>query len=141
MEKLKEIWIEQVAAPRTWRIRLEVLYPDGSLKDVQLDDDYEGTHFAAYVGSEIIGVISVFRVGDDFQFRKFAVSSAFQQMGIGTGLLNAVFDFCHRMGGQVVWCNARLEASSFYEKFGMKSVGSPFVKRTIAYVRMEVELE
>lgn len=73
------IRIEQVVAPRTWNIRQRILYPDGSLKDVQIDEDFEGTHFAAYLDNEIIGVISVFRDGELFQFRKFAVLEDYQQ--------------------------------------------------------------
>jgi len=141
MKKCREIWIEQVVAPRTWKIRQDVLYPNGSLKDVQIDNDFDGTHFAAYLGSEIVGVISVFREEDYFQFRKFAVLPIYQRRGIGVQLLTAVFEFCDRLAGRLLWCNARVDAMPFYEKFGMKSFGNPFVKENISYIRMEIKLK
>ncbi|QQT24639.1 GNAT family N-acetyltransferase [Sphingobacterium spiritivorum] len=134
------IRIEQVVAPRTWNIRQRILYPDGSLKDVQIDDDFEGTHFAAYLGDEIVGVISVFRYEDLFQFRKFAVLKNHQHKGIGSQLLLAVFEFCRRYDAKAIWCNSRLDAMAFYEKFGMQKTGDTFTKNNIRYVRMELIL-
>lgn len=134
------IRIEQVVAPRTWNIRQRILYPDGSLKDVQIDDDFEGTHFAAYLGDEIVGVISVFLYEDLFQFRKFAVLKNHQHKGIGSQLLLAVFEFCRRYDAKAIWCNSRLDAMAFYEKFGMQKTGDTFTKNNIRYVRMELIL-
>ena len=132
------IRIEQVVAPRTWNIRQRILYPEGSLRDVQIDEDFEGTHFAAYHDNEIIGVISVFRHGELFQFRKFAVLEDYQQKGIGSQLLLAVFEFCRRFDAAGIWCNSRIQAKTFYEKFGMQQVGDPFVKDNIQFVWMEL---
>lgn len=137
--EINQIYIEQVIASRTWKIRQEVLYPKGSLKDVMIDDDFDGTHFAASVEGEIVGVISVFEVDKEtYQFRKFAVLSTFRGYGIGAALLNSVFDFCALWNGRTLYCDARADAVSFYKKFGMQEKGQPFVKGTLAYVRMQI---
>ncbi|UXD71553.1 GNAT family N-acetyltransferase [Sphingobacterium faecium] len=137
--EINQIYIEQVIASRTWKIRQEVLYPKGSLKDVMIDDDFDGTHFAASVEGEIVGVISVFEVDKEtYQFRKFAVIPKFQGYGIGTALLQSVFDFCVLWNGRTLYCDARVEAVSFYKKFGMEEKGQPFLKGTLAYIRMQI---
>lgn len=137
--EINQIYIEQVIASRTWKIRQQALYPKGSLKDVMIDEDFDGTHFAASVEGELVGVISVFEVDkENYQFRKFAVIPKFQGYGIGSALLQSVFDFCALWKASTLYCDARVEAVSFYKKFGMEEKGKPFFKGTLAYVRMHI---
>lgn len=135
------LYVEQVIASRTWKLRREVLYPNGSLKDVMIDADFDGTHFAASMEGELVGVISVFKIDEgQYQFRKFAVLPRFQGYGIGTALLKSVFDFCRLWMGISLFCDARIEAVPFYEKLGMYIKGEPFFKKELEYVRMEIVL-
>ncbi|MDH5827078.1 GNAT family N-acetyltransferase [Sphingobacterium faecium] len=139
--KIDQLYIEQVIASRTWKIRQEVLYPHGSLKDVMIDDDFEGTHFAATIEGVLVGVISVFEIDDGcYQFRKFAVLPNFQGYGIGTALLHAVFNFCRLWRASSLFCDARIGAVSFYEGFGMKIQSQSFFKKGLEYVRMKILL-
>lgn len=139
--EIDSLYIEQVIATRTWRLRQQVLYPEGSLKDVMIDADFEGTHFAASMEGELVGVISVFKMEKGrYQFRKFAVLPQLQGYGIGTALLKSVFDFCKLWNGSSVFCDARIEAVSFYEKLGMHIKGEHFFKKELEYVRMEMDL-
>ncbi|HZY35317.1 MAG TPA: N-acetyltransferase, partial [Mucilaginibacter sp.] len=66
------IGIEQITPELTWRLRRDVLYPDAEIPDMEMDVDKAGIHFGAFVDNKLAGVISLFREGDDFQFRKFA---------------------------------------------------------------------
>lgn len=139
--KMDSLYIEQVIATRTWKLRQEVLYSDGSLKDVMIDVDFEGTHFAASVEGELVGVISVFKIDQNqYQFRKFTVLPKFQGYGIGTALFKSVFDFCTLWKGTSLFCDARVEAVPFYEKLGMHIKGEHFFKKGLQYVRMEIGL-
>lgn len=139
--EIDSLYIEQVIATRTWKLRQEVLYPEGSLKDVMIDADFEGTHFAASVEGKIVGVISVFKLNKGhYQFRKFAVLPQFQGYGIGTALFIAVFDFCRLWKGTLLFCDARVEAVPFYEKLGMHVKGAFFFKNDLEYVCMEMDL-
>jgi GNAT superfamily N-acetyltransferase len=141
MDNIDKLYIEQVVASRTWKLRQEVLYPQGSLKDVMIDDDFEGTHFAATLEGELVGVISIFEFDQgQYQFRKFAVLPHFQGYGIGTELLHRVLDFCRSVRGSLLFCDARVEAVPFYEKQGMHIKGKPFLKKELQYVRMEILL-
>ncbi|KGE13135.1 GNAT family N-acetyltransferase [Sphingobacterium deserti] len=137
---LDDLRIEQIAAAVTWRLRQEVLYPNGSLKDVMITEDFEGFHFGAYHDNMLVGVISLFPDEDSFQFRKFAVQPHVQGQGIGRKLLKYVFSFAKTWDCQMIWCHARETAITFYEKSGMRVAGSAFSKNGIAYVRMEIWL-
>lgn len=136
-----DLQIEQIAAPVTWRLRQEVLYPEGSLKDVMIDADFEGYHFGAYRRNVLVGVISLFRDdGDSFQFRKFAVHRDYQRQGVGEQLLSKLFAFAADLQAANVWCDARKEAVSFYQRFGLEPVGATFTRCDIEYIRLEIRL-
>jgi GNAT superfamily N-acetyltransferase len=134
------IHIEQITPELTWRLRRDVLYPAGEITDMEMDADQEGIHFGAFTDSKLVGVISLFREGDDLQFRKFAVEPAFQNKGVGTALLNYVNAFAIKDGGAKLWCNARLGATGFYLKNGFTQTDQFFSKNGHDYVIMEKAL-
>jgi predicted GNAT family N-acyltransferase len=39
-----------------------------------------------------------------------------------------------------IWCNARLSALPFYEKFGMQAEGEPWTKHGIEFIKMNKQL-
>jgi GNAT superfamily N-acetyltransferase len=134
------IHIEQITPELTWRLRRDVLYPDGEIADMEMDVDRDGIHFGAFVDNKLAGVVSLFREENDFQFRKFAVDMAFQNRGIGTAWLNYITEFAIKDGGKKIWCNARLNATGFYLKFGFTQAARLFSKNGYDYVIMEKQL-
>ncbi len=134
------IHIEQITPQLTWPLRRDVLYPAAEITDMEMEADQEGIHFGAFANSELVGVISLFREGDDFQFRKFAVGPAFQNKGIGAALLNYIGVFATNDGGAKLWCNARLGATGFYKKNGFALTDQMFSKNGHDYVIMEKAL-
>jgi predicted GNAT family N-acyltransferase len=138
---LEDLRIEQVTAAVTWRLRQEVLYPNGSLKDVMIADDFDAFHFGAYHNNVLIAVISLFPDEESFQFRKFAVRTDYQGQGVGRKILAHVFAFSQTWNRDSLWCNARETATMFYTKCGMRVSGQPFLKNGITYVRMEIQLQ
>ncbi len=131
------ITIEQIRPELTWKLRRDVMYPDKNIPDMRMDEDNDGYHFAAFKDKYIIGVVSLFHEGTNFQFRKFAVANVDQGKGTGTILLNYVLDFAITNGAKRIWCNARVTAIGFYHKFGMIETGHPFTKNNIDYIIME----
>jgi GNAT superfamily N-acetyltransferase len=131
------IYIEQITPELTWRLRRDVLYPGSDITDMEMEVDREGYHFGAFVDNKLAGVVSLFREEKVFQFRKFAVDSAFQNKGIGTALLNYVTEFAIKDGGKKIWCNARLNAIGFYLKHGFIQTNELFSKNGNDYVIME----
>ena len=131
------ISIEQVPPYVVWPLRHEVMYPDIDFESIKLPEDEEGIHFALFEGNTLISVLSLFREGNDLQFRKFATLSAFQGKGYGSKLLNFVLDFAEREAVGRIWCNARRSAASFYQRFGFNETDRTFFKDGIDFVIME----
>jgi ribosomal protein S18 acetylase RimI-like enzyme len=131
------IQIEQIRPELTWRLRQQVLYPAQKLYEMEMEEDNEGIHFGAFTDNALVGIISLFQNGTSFQFRKLAVSSEFQKMGVGNSLLNRVEEFALSGGGTLIWCNARVSAIGFYIKAGYSHTGKLFSKNGFDYEILE----
>ncbi len=135
------ISIEQIRPELTWRLRQEVLYPAQKLYEMELDEDQEGVHFGAFTDNKLVGIVSLFQTDKSFQFRKLAVSSHYQKMGIGNALLQRVEEFAGLEGGAVIWCNARVSAIGFYMKAGYVHTGKLFSKNGFDYEILEKQIK
>jgi phosphoribosylformimino-5-aminoimidazole carboxamide ribotide isomerase len=127
------LYIEQIPAALTLRLRQAVLYPDKQIDELKMDEDEHGIHFGAFQDNKMIGVVSLFQYGTEFQFRKFAVEPASQGKGTGSQMLQFITDFAAGLGGTRLWCNARQSAIQFYLKYGFTPTGEFFSKNNIAY--------
>ena len=65
----------------------------------------------------LVSIVSCFIVGDEMQFRKLATLEDYQGKGIATVLLHYILKLAKDKGLGKVWCNARTNKKSFYEKF------------------------
>ena len=133
----EEISIEQIRHELTWMLRQKVLYPERDMYDMGMEEDLSGIHFGAFKGNRLVGLISLFQNGDDFQFRKVAVNPSAQNMGIGSMMLNYITDFALSEGCTRLWCNARLTAIPFYLKHGFTQTGKIFEKGCVDFETME----
>ncbi|KAG9308524.1 hypothetical protein JVU11DRAFT_11868 [Chiua virens] len=156
---LSTLHIKQITANLTEELRHLVLWPDKPLDYVRLDDDKYGHHFGAFVSSRDspVAVISIFFEpvpssvingctastgnGTSARFRKFACHPQFQGRGIGTRLLRYATSYCSSAGATVLWCDARLSSSEWYEKRGLIQFGSTFFKDKVEYTRMKMVLQ
>jgi GNAT superfamily N-acetyltransferase len=132
--------IEQIRPELTWQLRRDVLYPQNRLNEMEIDEDQQGYHFGAFTETKLVGVVSLFAKGTDWQFRKFAIDPAMQGQDIGTKLLNYITAFAQAGGGERLWCNARLSAIGFYLKFNFVPTGETFSKNGIDYEILEKTL-
>lgn len=131
------IRIFSITASDTYPLRHSVLWPDKPLDYVRIDEDALGYHYGTYLDTELVAVISLFVNGTAARFRKFATRPDQQNKGLGTALLHHVFEEARRLGATTIYCDARLNAASFYERFGMQPTGEVFYKGTIPYQRYE----
>lgn len=129
--------IEQIRPELTWRLRQRVLYPAKKLYEMEMEEDNDGYHFGAFENNELVGVVSLFPIGKDFQFRKFAVDETMQNKGIGTELLKYIINFSINEGSERIWCNARISAIGFYLKLGFIQTGTLFSKNGFDYEILE----
>jgi GNAT superfamily N-acetyltransferase len=129
--------IEQIRQELTWKLRRDILYPEEMIHNMGLEQDDEAIHFGAFNDNQLVGVVSLFQIGTDFQFRKLAIAPALQNTGIGSSLLNYITGYALENGGTRIWCNARVSATGFYLKAGYLQTGRFFVKKGIDYEVME----
>ena len=95
------------------------------------DNDPQTRHYGAFAGSVNVGCVSfMLRPWDDepaFQLRGMATAPQWQRRGAGAKLLAfAEDDIARNTDLTTLWCNARVEAVSFYEKFGWQVASEQF---------------
>lgn len=133
------LYIEQIRPELTWRMRQKVLYPAQKLYEMEMDEDNHGYHFGAFMDNELVGVVSLFQNGDDYQFRKFAVDESVQGKGIGKTMLKHLMNFAINENAKRLWCNARVSAIGFYLKYGFTHTGQLFSKNGLDYEILEMK--
>lgn len=133
-----EVKITQITASQTWPLRHRVMWPDMPLDYIKLSHDDTGLHYGLFVHDRLTSVISLFIDGDAAQFRKFATDVSEQGKGYGSQLLSHLIEQAKLQSVKRLWCNARLDKTAYYERFGMVKTESTFSKGGIDYVVMEV---
>lgn len=126
--------IKKINAEEALDIRHRVLWPNKPTSFCKLDDDPKGIHYGLFVDKKLISVASIFTSGESARLRKFATLNEYQGRGYGSKLLS------HILNDIIVdrfWCDARLTASKFYTRFGMKQMGDVFYKSHVEYIVME----
>lgn len=150
--------IVPIAAEDTYKLRHEVLWPNAPLHEVQLAVDSACIHLGVYAlpqedSSETrtpIGVITI-HVSEsedksisadtsserlEAQFRKLAVAPEWRGRRIGSQLVEQAGVVASDAGARLLWCDARTSALSFYERLGMQTEGSSFMRKGVEYVKM-----
>ncbi|PTS91830.1 GNAT family N-acetyltransferase [Flavobacterium sp. HMWF030] len=130
--------IKRIKPSETWQIRHDVMWPDQPFEFVQLEEDNDGLHFGYFVEEKLVSIVSCFIEGDEMQFRKLATLNEYQGKGIASELLEYIFKLAKEKDLKKVWCNARTEKKSFYEKFNMKDTYKIFSKAGQEFTIMEL---
>jgi GNAT superfamily N-acetyltransferase len=129
--------IRFIQKEQAWQLRHKVMWPEEDFDYVKLEDDDEGTHFGLFEEEQLISVLSLFVRGAEAQFRKFATLTSHQNKGYGSKLLKYVLEEAERAGVKRIYCNARREKTSYYEKFGLCKTENTFNKSGKYYIVME----
>ncbi|TCJ14080.1 GNAT family N-acetyltransferase [Flaviaesturariibacter flavus] len=132
--------IRTLAPESVWPLRHRVMYPAFDFDAIKLADDAEGVHLGLFDDNVLVSIVSLFRRGTGMQFRKFATETAVQGKGYGSTLLNHVIAYARQQGAARLWCNARRNASGFYQRFGFRETPEVFFKDGYDFVVMQLEL-
>lgn len=132
--------VKTITASDTWPIRHEVMWPDQPFEFVQLEEDNLGVHFGVFEEDKLVSIVSCFIEGKEMQFRKLATLEEYQGRGIASYLLKYILEFAKTKDLQKVWCNARSNKKSFYEKMGLIDTHKTFVKAGQEFTIMGIKL-
>lgn len=124
-------------------LRARVLRPGRSLSTASFENDQlpETTHFGAFVDGKTVACLTLHIKTNSAQLRGMAVATDFRGQHIGHELQTHVENWCKKQLVTRLWCNARLEAVTFYEKSGWRINGSLFWVSGIGpHYRMEKEI-
>ena len=136
MVTYKTIPLEQV-----YELRSQILRPDQPLDSCYYtEDNLQGVFHVGALNSkqEVIAIASfypqVFEPALDkssLRLRGMACAVEYQGQGVGSKLLQKGIEICKQQGADLLWCNARITASTFYTKLGFEIVGQEFVIENI----------
>jgi GNAT superfamily N-acetyltransferase len=132
--------VKTINASDTWQIRHQVMWPDQPFEFVKLEEDNLGIHFGVFEEDKLVSIVSCFMEEKEMQFRKLATLEDYQGKGIASHLLKYILEFAKEKGVEKVWCNARTNKKSFYERFGMIDTFKSFVKSGQEFTIMEILL-
>ncbi|WP_319381813.1 GNAT family N-acetyltransferase [Thiomicrorhabdus sp.] len=128
--------IKPIDAARTYAFRQAILRPNQPIEACCYPGDLEPdtVHLGAFSGTELVGILSVYRVGQPafelsecWQFRAMATAESVRGQGCGRKLLEQAQMHVRGQGGECLWANARSHAIGFYEKLDFAVYGEEFV--------------
>ena len=97
------------------------------------DHDAETFHMACMVDSNVVTCATFYPEKTDkisaknaYRLRGMATDSSFRRKGYARDLMKKSFQKLKLFGADILWCNARLVAISFYESLGFKIIGEIF---------------
>lgn len=132
--------VKKISATDTYSIRHFVLWPNLPISEVKISEDNDATHFGAYVDSKLVGVISLFCDGENFQFRKLAVLNEYRGYRIGQKLVYECIVASQKHQAKILWCDARCSAIDFYKKIGFRIDPKIFIKNNKDYQKAYFDL-
>ncbi|WP_108821870.1 GNAT family N-acetyltransferase [Dysgonomonas sp. Marseille-P4361] len=129
--------IAEVPYTEVLELRQQVMYPDKDIEFVKLPDDTEGLHIGVYEQGVLISVMSLFMNKREIQFRKLATLTDMQKKGYASALMRWLINYANDIKAERIWCNARVNASDFYKRFGYQDTDVCFSKNGYDYIIME----
>ena len=127
--------VKEIKPKDCYFIRHQVLWQHKSFDDCGIDiDDHDGAfHLGAYKGDQLICVASFFKQRQakfseqhQYRLRAMATLSCAQNTGAARALLNTAFQILKEKGQDLLWCDARIIATGFYEKLGFEKLGDTY---------------
>lgn len=116
-------------------LRQKVLRPGRPIETCYFPEDHAESAFHAVgiLDSKVVAIASfhkesfaIFPCQNPYRLRGMAVDDQWQNLGLGEQLLNFCFQELQRRKCDLLWCNAREKAFSFYTRVGFISHGDLF---------------
>lgn len=112
-----------------------------SFSEEELEKEKDDTLIAAFDDDDMLGCCMLTLVdGQTIRIRQMAVQNNLQGKGIGASLMSFIENLARDKGCKCLMMHARDTAIGFYEKFGFKVKGEPFMEVGIPHHVMEKKL-
>ena len=127
--------ILRISTKDTLPIRNEVLRNGLPVSSCYFEGDNEDQtfHLGARVDAQLVCIASFYFVRHEnfpnenqFQLRGMATLENYRGRGLAQALLKMAFPIIEQNFCDLLWCNARVEAMSFYENLGFEKTGEIF---------------
>ena len=127
--------IKKISSAETFSVIHPVLRQGKPLESCHFEgDNLETTqHFGLYLDEQLVGIISLFKKSNpnflekyQYQIRGMAVLENHRKKDFGKALILYSEEQCKNQNVDLIWFNARIEASGFYEKMGYQRIGTAF---------------
>jgi predicted GNAT family N-acyltransferase len=115
------------------KLRHEVLWPHkSSFEDCVIEPDMVETtfHMGAIENDIVVGTSTFlvethneFKSNSQYRLRAMATSPSVRGKKVGRQIIEASIEKLKKMNITLLWCDARLEATGFYERLGFKMKG------------------
>ena len=126
------IEVRKIASKETYPLRHKVLWPHLKEHECGIDSDFldEAFQLGSFYKDQLISIGTFFpqqhqqfKSTKQFRLRAMATDPDFRGLQSGKKLMEAAFEHLQSIGVDLLWCDARLIATGFYEKLGMDVMG------------------
>lgn len=112
-----------------------------NFSEEELEKEKSDILIAAFDDDDMLGCCMLTPInGQTLRLRQMAVADNIQRKGIGASLMSFVENIARDKGCHCLMMHARDSAIGFYEKFGYKVKGEPFIEIGIPHHVMEKKL-
>ncbi|MBU8682934.1 GNAT family N-acetyltransferase [Bacillus haynesii] len=126
------IEVKPINAEDTYEIRHRILRPNQPLEACMYETDLLGGtfHLGGYYRGKLISIAS-FHKGEhsklegqkQYQLRGMATLEGYREQKAGSTLIRHAEELLRKKGADLLWCNARISVSGYYEKLGFSEQG------------------
>lgn len=119
----------------TYALRHQILRANQPIESCRYDGDEkeETFHLGAYIDGNLVSIASFYQEkskllqeGLQYRLRGMATLEEYRGKGVGSRLIYYAEALLKEREVDLWWCNARVSASRFYEKLGMRQYGEVF---------------
>jgi predicted GNAT family N-acyltransferase len=128
--------IRYISAEDTLELRQKFLRQDKPKSACIFEGDHSKStkHIGAFIDTKCIGILSLFEAkaakfleAKQYQLRGMVVDVDYRGCGIGRQLVEFSQNELKAMRIQILWCNARVSATTFYLKLSFEFISKEFM--------------
>jgi GNAT superfamily N-acetyltransferase len=124
--------VKIISSELTHSLRHRVLWPHIEFEDsciIDIDHREDAIHLGTFADNRLVSIGSLFAMKSpgldhekQYRLRAMATDPEYRGTGSGKLLVEFAIDHLRSKGVQVLWCDARLKATGFYQRLGFSII-------------------